>query len=265
MAQAGAALQRIGVQYHFFNDASPRHDGSGSTMYESFADFEAGLQQKRRKAVRQERKKVAAAGLTVKRLTGADVQDPALWDAFYDFYLNTIDRKWGSAYLTREFFEIVSTEMADKILLVVAEESSSSNSNTSTGLLSFPVIGGARERGGKRAQPIAAALNFLGDDAIYGRNWGCIAGDEIKGLHFELCYYQAIEHAIENKLARVEAGAQGEHKIARGYLPVRTHSSHYIPNEEFREAVDAFLRQERGEIEYYIAGMTAQESPYKKV
>lgn len=189
-------MRRVGVQYWWHNrdptaagDAGSSmrlNDGTqfpggfsgvdrdgGSTLlaaagpkYESFDGFLAALQQKRRKAIRQERKKVAAEGLCIRRLSGADVQKPALWDAFYDFYCDTVNRKWGMPYLTREFFELVSESMADRILLVTAE--------------------GDRYGAG----PVAAALNFVGADAIYGRNWGCAVGDSIKGLHFELCFYQ---------------------------------------------------------------------------
>lgn len=272
MARVGG-LKRMGVQYHWHNDSGPNHDGrrrcsnNGSgddslsdevTKYTSFDDFLAALQQKRRKAIRQERKKVANAGLVVERLSGADVQNSALWDSFYRFYLNTIDRKWGTAYLTREFFDLLSERMADKVLLVTAEESHSTG-----GPAALPAVSGAAGRGGNRRRPIAAALNLLGTDAIYGRNWGCEAGDEIKGLHFELCFYQAIEHAIAHGLERVEAGAQGEHKLARGYLPELTYSSHFIQNYEFRGAVEAFLRRERAEMGYVKEMMRQQESPYK--
>lgn len=260
MSKCGG-LRRTGVQYHWHNDSTPAHDGTGNNstnnnFYASFGDFEAALQQKRRKAIRQERKKVANAGLSIHRLSGADVQDSGLWDAFYKFYLNTIDRKWGTAYLTREFFELLSERMSDRVLLVTAIESTSTSS--------FPTMAGAAARGGKKQRPIAAALNLLGSDAIYGRNWGCVAGDEIKGLHFELCFYQAIEHAIESKFKRVEAGAQGEHKLARGYLPTLTYSSHFIVNDGFKYAVEDFLRQERSEIEYY-AEIATRDSPYKEI
>lgn len=269
MARVGG-LKRMGVQYHWHNDSGPTHDGrprssssgNGSTdavvKYTSFDDFLAALQQKRRKAIRQERKKVSNAGLVVERLSGTEVQDSDLWDSFYRFYLNTIDRKWGTAYLTREFFDLLSERMADKVLLVTAREQ-----NSTGGPAALPAVSGAAGRGGQRRRPIAAALNLLGTDAIYGRNWGCEAGDEIKGLHFELCFYQAIEHAITHGFDRVEAGAQGEHKLARGYLPELTYSSHFIQNYEFRGAVEAFLRRERAEMGYVKEMMRQQESPYK--
>ena len=273
MARVGG-MTRIGVQYHWHNDSGPNHDGKiqSSTRigintredqaevvkYTSYEEFLAALQQKRRKAIRQERKRVANAGLHIERRTGADVQDSALWDAFYGFYLNTIDRKWGTAYLERDFFDLLSQRMADKVLLVTAEEK-----NSTGGPLALPSISNALGRQGQRRKPIAAALNLLGTDAIYGRNWGCEAGDEIKGLHFELCFYQAIEYAIENGLKRVEAGAQGEHKLARGYLPELTYSSHFIQDYEFRGAVEAFLRREKAEMGYIAEMMKQRDSPYQ--
>jgi predicted N-acyltransferase len=268
LARAGG-LRRVGVQYHWHNNAGPKHGGGGggssigfdsvdpnAPMYTDFDEFLGALQQRRRKSVRQEQKRVAAAGLSVGRLSGSEVQDPALWDAFYEFYLNTIDRKWGTAYLTRDFFEILSERMSDQILLVTATDAAAS--------MALPAIAGAAGRGGRRSRPVAAALNLLGTDAIYGRNWGAAPGAAIKGLHFELCFYQAIEHAIEHGFKRVEAGAQGEHKLARGYLPQLTYSNHFLPDPEFRGAVDAFLRQERAQIEYYAVEATEQESPYKR-
>lgn len=220
-------LGRRGIQYHWEN--------------RGYADFEAflmDLKQSKRKTMRQERKRVARAGVDLQRLTGADLT-PAVWDRFYEFYLDTIDRKWGRAYLTREFFHRLGEVMGDQVLLVVARE-------------------------GEGGEIIAGALNLMDDEAVYGRNWGCARGKDLKGLHFEVCYYQAIEHAIEAGLQRVEAGAQGEHKISRGYLPVETFSAHHIPDRNFRLAVQAFLQQEGGDIDYTLEAMRAQMDPFKK-
>ena len=227
------AVERIGVQYHWEN-----------LNYSKFSDFEAALQQKRRKSVRQERKK-ASNEFDIQRLTGDAVRNNTkLWDLFYSFYIDTIERKWGSVYLTREFFDLISQRMSDKIMLVTATP---------------------RNGGNQTATPVAAALNFLGSDTIYGRNWGAAPGlaEQVKNLHMELCYYQAIEHAIEHGYRKVEAGAQGQHKLARGYLPSLTYSSHFIPNDEFRIAVEGAMRYEREELMYYAETATVHESPYK--
>jgi hypothetical protein len=183
-------LQRTGIQYHWENRG-----------YTTFDQFLASLRQSRRKRIRQERNKIIKAGITVKRLRGADIEADH-WEAFFQFYLNTVDDKWGQAYLTRDFFRILGRDMRDSCLLVLAHDS--------TGAL------------------LAGALHLVGGSCLYGRNWGC--SKKVDSLHFELCYYQAIEAAIEMSLVRVEAGAQGEHKIARGYLPTLTYSAHYIPN-----------------------------------
>lgn len=224
MAEEGF-LQRIGIQYHWRNE-----------NYTSFDDFLMSLKQSRRKSIRQERKKVAANGLVIDRRRGSELKSSD-WDAFYKFYINTTDRKWGQAYLTRDFFHQLGERMGDKVLLVTATD----NTN----------------------EIIAGALNLSGSTALYGRNWGCVHGESLPYLHFELCYYQAIEHAIEAKLQRVEAGAQGEHKLQRGYLPVLTYSSHYIPHQGFRTAVASFLDSEREEIEYTLDMLNLQVSPYK--
>lgn len=275
MAKEGLGFhQRLGVQFHWHNDKvshgitngvfhhsdtlnaslSTSLSHSSNIKYESFEEFLSTMQQKRRKAIRQERKRVASyPGLCIRRLTGDEVQgNSALWDAFYDFYLDTIDRKWGVPYLTRDFFQLVSQRMADKIMLVVAEECDTSMSS---------LIRHHSKRKGRTI--IAAALNFIGSDAIYGRNWGCAVGDSIKGLHFELCYYQAIEHAILTGISRVEAGAQGEHKLSRGYVPQLTYSNHYISHPGVRDAIESFLRQERMEIEAYAETASVHLSPYK--
>ncbi|MEM6903223.1 MAG: GNAT family N-acetyltransferase, partial [Pseudomonadota bacterium] len=215
-------LQRTGCQYHWYNQG-----------YESFDDFLGAMNSRKRKAVRKERREVAETGLTMRHLTGDDLT-PEIWDRFYQFYLDTSGRKWGSAYLTRDFFHMIGETMADKCLLVSAEDD---------------------------GEMIAGAFNMIGGNALYGRNWGCL--DRYKHLHFEACYYQAIDFAIERKLEVVEAGAQGEHKIQRGYLPTKTYSAHFIYNPRFREAVDDFLTRERPAINRQIKYL-GEESPYKK-
>ncbi len=185
--------------------------------YASFEDFLGALASRKRKAIRRERAE-AVKGLTIRHLTGAEITE-AHWDAFWEFYQDTGSRKWGRPYLTRAFFSMLGEAMGDSVLLILAE---------------------------RDGEPIAGALNLVGADALYGRYWGAV--DEVPFLHFELCYYQAIEAAIDRGLARVEAGAQGEHKLARGYAPVTTWSAHYIPDPGFRRAVDEFLRRERAAV-----------------
>ena len=186
--------------------------------YANFEAFLAALSSRKRKAIRKERA-AALEGLRVRHLTGAEIGE-AHWDAFWEFYQDTGSRKWGRPYLKREFFSLLGTEMCDKVLLIFAE---------------------------RDGVPIAGALNLIGADALYGRYWGC--REDVPFLHFELCYYQAIDAAIARGLARVEAGAQGEHKLARGYQPVTTWSAHFIPNPGFRRAVAEFLVRERAAIE----------------
>jgi predicted N-acyltransferase len=182
--------------------------------YASFDDFLAALSSAKRKNLRKERA-AAQEGIKIRLLTGGDIRSEH-WDAFWRFYLDTGARKWGQPYLTREAFSLLGERMADRILLVLAYAGDT---------------------------PFAGALNFIGRDALYGRYWGALADKPF--LHFELCYYQAIEAAIGLGLSRVEAGAQGGHKLARGYEPVRTWSAHYITNEGFRAAVAEFLARER--------------------
>lgn len=182
--------------------------------YRSFDEFLGALASRKRKAIRKERA-AAVAGLTIRHLSGAEITE-AHWDAFWAFYQDTGSRKWGRPYLTRNFFSLLGGEMADQVLLIFAE------------------------RDGK---PIAGALNLIGADALYGRYWGAI--EDVPFLHFELCYYQAIDAAIARGLGRVEAGAQGEHKLARGYAPVTTWSAHYLPDPGFRRAVADYLERER--------------------
>ncbi len=182
--------------------------------YASFEEFLESLSSRKRKAIRKERL-AAQDGVEIVRLRGADIR-PEHWDAFWVFYQDTGARKWGSPYLTREAFDLLGERMGDQVLLVLA------------------LVEG---------QPIAGALNFVGPDAIYGRYWGC--SFDKRFLHFELCYYQAIDVAIELGLARVEAGAQGGHKLARGYEPVETVSAHWLADAGFRDAIADFLRRER--------------------
>jgi hypothetical protein len=182
--------------------------------YASFADFLDALSSRKRKDLRKERA-AATEGLTIHRLSGSEITE-AHWDAFWVFYQDTGARKWGSPYLTREAFSLLGERMGERIVLILAYDG---------------------------AEPIAGALNFAGTDALYGRYWGCTR--EVRFLHFELCYYQAIDIAIDRGLARVEAGAQGGHKLARGYEPVQTLSSHWIADPGFRSAVADFLERER--------------------
>jgi hypothetical protein len=221
LGQAGW-LRRIGMQFHWENEG-----------YTSFDDFLGALSSRKRKVLRRERRDANAAGLTFHALSGADITERH-WDAFYAFYQSTVDRKWGSAYLTRSFFSLLGERLGDKVVLMYAEN------------------------GGK---PVAGALNLAGDEALYGRNWGC-RGDW-PFLHFELCYYRAIDWAIEHGLKRVEAGAQGRHKIQRGYMPKPTYSAHWITHTGLRRAVANFLVEERAGIEAEMAAL-AEESPFRK-
>ncbi|BBG96244.1 hypothetical protein Prudu_004994 [Prunus dulcis] len=198
-------LQRIGMQYHWKN-----------RNYKSFDEFLMDMKQSKRKNIRQERKKIVQQNLTMKRLRGDEIK-ARHWDSFYNFYRNTTDNKWGTPYLTRDFFHNMGSKMGDQVLLVVAEEGD---------------------------ELVAGALNLIGGDALFGRLWGCHPRAYYPSLHFEACYYQAIEAAIELNLNTVEAGAQGEHKIQRGYMPVRTYSCHYLMDEGFRKAIEGFLVRE---------------------
>ncbi|MEP3113479.1 GNAT family N-acetyltransferase [Nisaea sp.] len=214
-------LKRVGLQFHWHNDG-----------YQTFGDFLDALSSRKRKAIRKERKAAAESGLTIRQLTGTDIETRH-WDSFYRFYTDTSDRKWGSAYLTRSFFDLLGERMADRVLLVIAEMDGT---------------------------PVAGALNLIGDDTLYGRNWGCIA--DFKFLHFELCYYQAIDFAIERGLEWVEAGAQGQHKIQRGYMPRYTRSCHLIPSRSFNDAVGDFLRRETEQMAYEKEALENQ-SPFR--
>jgi predicted N-acyltransferase len=186
-----------------------RNDGYGC-----FDDFLAALASRKRKAIRKERA-AAVEGLTIRHLTGTDIGKRE-WDAFWAFYQDTGSRKWGTPYLTRSFFPLLGDALGDRVLLILAE---------------------------RDGVPIAGALNLIGADTLYGRYWGCT--QDVPFLHFELCYYQAIDAAIARGLAAVEAGAQGEHKLARGYSPVTTWSAHYLPDPNFRRAVADFVERER--------------------
>ena len=197
-------LIRHGHQFHWKNAG-----------YETFDDFLGNLSSRKRKNIRKERRKVEESGIRMQTLNGADIK-PEYWDEFHRFYVNTYDRKWGYPYLTRDFFAMLGEEMADQVALVRADIDDLA---------------------------IAGALNFVGADALYGRNWGC-AG-RYKFLHFEACYYRAIDFAIERGLTTVEAGTQGPHKIQRGYLPQRTYSAHWIRDQGFRDAVADYLDRER--------------------
>ncbi len=215
-------LQRTGRQFHWENRG-----------YDSFDAFLGSLASRKRKMIRKERRKVAESGITLRALRGEAIE-PRHWDAFHRFYLATADRKWGSPYLTRDFFHQLGEALAERVVLVVAED---------------------------RGELTAAALNLVGEDALYGRNWGALG--DYRFLHFEACYYQAIEFAIEHGLARVEAGAQGEHKIQRGYMPVQTYSAHWIADPGLRDAVESYLAQERREISREITGL-ASYGPFRK-
>ena len=201
--------------------------------YGSFDDFLASLNSRKRMALRKERQAVAASGVRLFSLTGDDLK-PAHWDAFYRLYRATTDRKWGQAYLTRDFFHRLGAAMPEKLVLILAQQDGA-------------WVGGA--------------LNLLGKDTLYGRNWG--GRGDIPFLHFEVCYYRAIDFAIERGLKKVEAGAQGEHKIQRGYLPVLTYSAHLIYDPAFRRAVGDFLIHETALMRNEIA-MLERESPYRQ-
>ncbi len=199
--------------------------------YESFEDYLRALRHSRRKSIRKEREN-ACDGLEIRALRGSEIT-PKDWDAMWDFYQHTGSRKWGRPYLTREFFDIVGERMGDAPLLFLAY------------------------RGSRR---IAGALNFIGSDTLYGRYWGCI--EEVPFLHFELCYYRAIEWSLDHGLTSVQAGAQGEHKVARGYEPVLTKSAHFIPNRSFREAVSRFVEAEREGVKAEICWLR-RDLPYR--
>ncbi len=201
--------------------------------YSSFDDFLVTLASRKRKNIRKEREQANAFGGDVLMLTGDQIQ-PEHWDAFWQFYQDTGARKWGRPYLTRQFFDCVQESMREDVILVLAV---------------------------RDGVPVAGALNFVGRDVLYGRYWGC--SEDHPCLHFELCYYRAIDAAIERGLSRVEAGAQGEHKLARGYLPVTTHSLHWVGDKGFAQAIERYLIAEREAVEQDIEVLT-DYGPFKK-
>jgi predicted N-acyltransferase len=215
-------LQRTDQQFHWENQG-----------FATFDDFLAALSSRKRKTIRRERQDALANGITVHWLTGSDLTEE-VWDAFFEFYMETGSRKWGRPYLTRDFYSLVGATMRDRILLVMAK---------------------------RAGRWIAGAINFIGSHALFGRHWGAVEHHPF--LHFELCYYQAIDYAIAHKMARVEAGAQGEHKISRGYLPATTFSAHYIADPGLRRAIADYLVRERA----YVAAAgreLAALAPFRK-
>ncbi|MGE0613753.1 MAG: GNAT family N-acetyltransferase, partial [Hyphomicrobiales bacterium] len=201
--------------------------------YGSFEAFLGDLSSRKRKTIRKERREALESGLAVERISGKDLTE-AHWDAFFGFYMDTGARKWGRPYLNRRFFSLIGETMAEHILLVLARRDGS---------------------------PVAGALNFMGAHTLYGRYWGCV--EDHPFLHFELCYYQAIDHAIEHGIPRVEAGAQGPHKIARGYMPKTTYSAHLIADKGLRRAVAHYLRQEQGHVRQEADELT-KLSPFRR-
>ena len=216
-------LQRLGRQFHWENDG-----------YDNFEHFLGALNSRKRKQIHRERRDALATGLEIETLTGAALERRH-WDAFFRFYISTSDRKWGSPYLNREFFDLIHARMPEKIVLVMAK---------------------------KDGRYVAGALNLLGSDTLFGRNWGCIG--DFPFLHFEVCYYRAIDFAIAHGLKRVEAGAQGQHKIQRGYLPCPTYSAHWIRDPGFRRAVEDFCTRERHAVEHEMEALEEGLSPFKR-
>jgi predicted N-acyltransferase len=214
-------LLRQDQQYHWYNQG-----------YGTFEDFLGALSSGRRKTIRRERRD-AQAGLDIIQVGGSDLKEEH-WDAFYRFYLDTGGRKWGRPYLNRAFFSLLGERMAERVLLILAR---------------------------REGRTIAGALNLVGEEALFGRHWGCV--EDVPFLHFELCYYQAIEAAIALKLPRVEAGAQGPHKIARGYLPAPVYSAHFIADPALRGPVARYLDEERPAVEAEMAHLAAEYSPFR--
>lgn len=227
-AETAARLKEFGFLTRVGQQFHWQNDG-----YASFDDFLASLASRKRKAVRKERQAALAPGIEIEQISGKDITEDH-WDAMFTFYMDTGNRKWGRPYLNRTFFSLLGETMAEHCLLVFAK---------------------------RDGRYIAGALNLIGGDCLYGRYWG--ATEHHPALHFEVCYYQAIDYAIANKLPRVEAGAQGEHKLARGYLPVETYSAHWIADPSFRRAVERFLTQEREAVAQMNADLT-EMGPYRK-
>lgn len=217
-------LMRLGEQFHWKNRG-----------YDCFDDFLGELASRKRKTIRKERRKALEDGIEIHHINGADIKEHH-WDAFWIFYNDTGARKWGSPYLTRNAFSLLSQKMAKDIILVFAYHEGDS-------------------------EPIAGALHFLGGNSLYGRYWGC--RENANFLHFECCYYQAIDIAIEQRLSTIEAGAQGHHKLARGYEPTPTYSAHWIDDPSFRDAISRYLQQERLEINQEIEYLK-EITPFKK-
>src|SRR5271169_3943511 len=215
-------LQRTDQQFHWHNQG-----------YRSFDDFLATLNSRHRKAIKRERREALASGITIHALNGSDITEEA-WDAFFAFYMETGSRKWGRPYLTRSFFSLVGQSMAKDALLIMARRNN---------------------------RWIAGAINFIGSDTLFGRNWGAIEHHPF--LHFEVCYYQAIDFAIRHGLKTVEAGAQGEHKIARGYLPQTTYSAHYVADPGLRHAIADYLKRERAYVAEAARELT-EAGPFRK-
>ncbi|MGA9090839.1 MAG: GNAT family N-acetyltransferase [Bradyrhizobium sp.] len=215
-------LQRTDQQFHWHNPG-----------YRHFDDFLATLNSRHRKAIKRERRDALANGITIHALNGSDITEDA-WDAFFAFYMETGSRKWGRPYLTRAFFSLIGENMANDVLLIMARRNN---------------------------RWIAGAINFIGSDTLFGRNWGAIEHHPF--LHFEVCYYQAIDFAIARGLKTVEAGAQGEHKIARGYLPQTTYSAHYIADPGLRRAIEEYLRRERAYVAEAARELT-EAGPFRK-
>jgi predicted N-acyltransferase len=201
--------------------------------YASFEAFLEALAARKRKAIRRERREALSAGIEVKWVTGSDITEE-VWDAFFAFYMDTGSRKWGRPYLTRSFYSLAGERMRDRIVLMMAR---------------------------RAGRWIAGAINFIGSDTLFGRHWGAIEHHPF--LHFEICYYQAIDYAIQHGMARVEAGAQGEHKLARGYLPATTYSNHYIADPALRRAIADYLKRERAYVDAAGAELAAL-TPFRK-
>jgi len=215
-------LLRTDQQFHWHNRG-----------YQSFDDFLAALSSRKRKMIRKERQQALQNGIEIEQVTGSDLNE-SLWDAFFDFYMDTGARKWGRPYLTRAFFSLIGEKMPQDVLLIMAR---------------------------RNGRYIAGALNFIGGEALYGRNWGAIEHHPF--LHFECCYYQAIDFAISRGLKRVEAGAQGDHKLARGYLPARTFSAHWIADPAFKKAVANYLARERQAVDHNME-VLGEYAPFRQ-